>query len=162
MAGAYSFADFKARAEKGLVWEQKLAQLLRENGLDVDNPVLELRDESDVSAISDFTRNQEDLVANGKVIECKSRSLSFKSPDTFPYPDIIVDTKSGWERKANKPSFYVFWSDKTGELVAIDGATRSKWKERRMTDRARRMPDTFLIAPKSLLKSKEWLLQALK
>lgn len=162
----YTFQDFKARAEVGHQSEMRVAQLLRHWGYPVDHPDLVFRPEHERSreVLSEFARTQKDLEVGGIVLEVKSRTLSFTSRDTYPYPTVLLDTVRGWAEKEKKPDLYVIVSQPTGCIMAVDARRMTSFPVETRTDRSRNHTDQWYACPKSALRPHSWMegyLQAL-
>lgn len=140
---------FKKELEKGHFWQTCVATFLKEEGLEVEAPGLEIRDQ-----IQDAFKfiNTKDLIAAGEIIEVKSRNLSFTSGHDYPYKTIFIDTVSGWEAKKPKPFAYVMVSQITGCMIWTPGNSKKGWTVTRNRDRVRRIEVINYESP-----SKEWL-----
>jgi len=153
--------DFRSRLADGKKHEQAVAEALREYGLD---PVIPDEDGTAYETKEEFLENDVDIYVGDFVIEVKSRSdtCQFTSPDDFPFPDVFVDTKQGWESKKNKPDFYVIRSQSTGGMLVIPGDTSEQWDCRKVFDRACGFATWTLVANKDLAKSIEWMVDKIK
>jgi hypothetical protein len=91
------------------------------------------------------------MLCNGRVIEVKSRSLTFTCAADFPYDTLIVDTVQGFDQKVDKPLMYICISQKTGAMLGLDvGLSREHWTVRQTYDRVAKIPCTNYEAHKSL------------
>ena len=135
---------FIRELREGHRWQLHVANRLGDVGLKCYVPQLEVRDD-----ISDAERfiNSKDVVCMGAVLEIKSRRLSFRSPDTFPYSTVFVDTVSGWEAKDPKPYAYVCVSTISGAIIYTDGRSKDLWEAINKRDRVRDIEETFYSCP---------------
>lgn len=107
-------------------------------------------------------RDEYDLLANGKRLEVKSRSLKFTGPRDFPKPTAYVYALRGWDAKIHKPAAIVLVSQETRGLAVVPASTRPKWIARKTDDHVRRIRYTVLEAPRELLKSVDELVDWLQ
>ncbi len=155
---------FFDEARKGQRWQEYVGQRLAEAGFKTQVHGLELRD--NIEQAGEY-KDQEDIwvwTPSGTklVIECKSRDLSFTSPETFPFDAPMVDTESSWEKKGRKPDLYVCVSQRTGAIIALSKADRSHWFTKQAYDSVRRIRDTWLCCHKKHWYSFETLVEALQ
>lgn len=95
-------------------------------------------------------------------LEIKSRSITFTSPNDYPYDTVFVDDLNGLAKERIRHFAYVFISQPTGKWVWISALDRDDtWTEQDVFDRGRGYSVPTLIAPKSHLRSAEELLQLL-
>jgi len=95
-------------------------------------------------------------------LEIKSRSITFTSPNDYPYDTVFVDDLNGMAKERMKHFAYVFVSQPTGAWVWISALDRDDtWSEQEVFDRGRGYSVPTLIAPKSHLRFSEELLQLL-
>lgn len=133
-------ALFKQELEEGYRWQLRVADYLKQQGLDVEVPALTFRKHiSQAGQYSDLA----DIECRGKVIEVKSRKLRFTNPLNFPYDTILVDTVNGWESKDRKPDAYICISTITGGMIALPGISHAKWVKVPRFDHTRRIRDMF-------------------
>ena len=119
---------------------------------------------------SDFEERQKkyagspDIVlANGDVIEVKSRNLDFDDdPDSFPYPTVFVETVSSWKGHDPTPIAVVNISQITGEMLVIMGHDEPNWTVEKKFDRVRGIYDTWYMADKEQLETFEFLVGHIK
>ncbi|MHA2280276.1 MAG: hypothetical protein ACXAC5_05425 [Promethearchaeota archaeon] len=140
---------FKKELEEGYKWQIYVAELLQKHGLKAEVPELTFRD--NIKQIKKYA-DLEDIRCEGKLIEVKSRKLSFTCPDNFPYPTILIDTVSGWETKKHKPDAYVCISTITKEIIAISGKKKDYWQKVRRFDATRKIQDWFYECSKEYWK----------
>lgn len=148
-------AVFKRRLEECRCYEQMVCDFLRDNGIGCCSPeTKENHTQLDIDVLLD----------DGRVIEVKSRKSTcvFTCPQDFPFPDIFVDTRQGWEEKKIKPFAYVFVSQDTGAMVWIPGDTRDQWVERKVMDRWLGYETWTLCADKGLIRPIGELVEILK
>lgn len=104
----------------------------------------------------EFAEKDEDiLIGKGKLLcECKSRNLEFKNAASFPYPDIFIDTVSGYEKKEVKPAYTFCISQKTNAVIYIETSpeNKSKWIKKFIYDKKRGIKELNYSAPKELWK----------
>jgi hypothetical protein len=119
---------------------------------------------------SDFEERQKkyagspDIVlANGDVIEVKSRNLDFDDdPDSFPYPTVFVETVSSWKGHKPTPLAVVNISQITGDMLVIMGYDEPNWTVEKKFDRVRGIHDTWYMADKNQLESFDFLVGYIK
>lgn len=86
-------------------------------------------------------------------IEIKERSITFTSPDDYPYPTVFVDDMHGLERETIRHLAYVFRSKPTGEWVWLTPLDRDeRWEVQEVFDRGRGHVVPTLVAPKDCLR----------
>jgi len=154
--------DYYRAYREGHEYNGRVADYLRSKGIDCEVPELEL--EYDPAKWSRFTRNEKDIIlANGDVIEVKSINQNFgDDPNSWPLERTIVDTYSGFYGKKKRPIAYVFVSRKTGRMLAMSAEKPSAWWVERKYDKFRQREDDFIIAPKSMLRPMNKLVEYLK
>lgn len=126
--------------------------------------------ETEVEYIEDFDERQKkyagspDIVlANGDVIEVKSRNLDFDDdPDSFPYPTVFVETISSWKGHNPTPLAVVNISQITGDMLVIMGYDEPNWTVEKKFDRVRGIWDTWYMADKEQLETFEFLVGYIK
>lgn len=126
--------------------------------------------ETEVECDSDFEERQKkyagspDIVlANGDVIEVKSRNLDFDDdPDSFPYPTVFVETVSSWKGHKPTPLAVVNISQITGDMLVIMGYDEPNWTAEKKFDRVRGIYDTWYMADKDQLESFDFLVGYIK
>jgi hypothetical protein len=119
---------------------------------------------------SDFEERQKkyagspDIVlANGDVIEVKSRNLDFDDdPDSFPYPTVFVETVSSWKGHDPTPIAVVNISQITGEMLVIMGHDEPNWTVEKKFDRVRGIWDTWYMAEREHIETFEYLIGYIK
>jgi hypothetical protein len=95
-------------------------------------------------------------------VEIKERSLTFTSPDDFPYSTVFVDDLRGLGKETLRPFAYVFVSRTTGHWVWLTPLDRDEsWQETIVKDSTRGHEMGMLVAPKSHLRPAEQLQQYL-
>lgn len=159
---AWSVNDdlFKRELEIGYAWQCFAASFFACNGLSVYLPPMTYR--KNLSEAAEWTKHDEDMKINGRVIEVKSRRERFTHPDTFPYETAFVDTVSGYEAKDPKPIAYVFVSQSTGSMVCVSSETASKFSISRKHDRVRGIDEDFYTCPRSMLRTMDRLVAYLR
>lgn len=129
---------FQQELIKGILWQLYVAEKFRQLGCDVERMDLSLK-AGPVEEREKFI-NSKDLIVNGHVIEVKSRNQAFNGADDFPYDTLFVDTKDGFDRKVDKPSFYVCVSQLTGGMCALNVDESFKhWKTTKTWDTVRKI-----------------------
>jgi len=140
---------FRSELAKGRKWEAEVGKRFVELGCNVTAEQYEFDMTGEEAAKSDEVANTVDLWVNGHIVEVKSRAHGFNSAEDFPYPTIAIDTKSGFDRKRDKPVVYVCVSQKTGCMTGLDvQKTREHWEEFKGWDRVRRIPWTSYVCHK--------------
>ena len=104
-----------------------------------------------------YGKKDKDLLIGADKVscECKSRDFSFSSVDDFPYPDIFIDTVSGYEKKEIKPSYTFCISQKSQAVIYTESSPEnvSKWQKKFIYDRKRGIKELNYSAPKNLWKN---------
>lgn len=140
--------DYKAAMSEGHKYNKVVSMRLKDEGIDSLVPDLEFAQTRE--EIKDFTANEKDIIVGDHVLEVKSRNLYFTDdPSTFPYDDLIIDTVSGFEGKANKPLAYVMVSQRTGGMFVVPSYTSKDWRVEVKYDRDRKHEDKFYLASKA-------------
>lgn len=86
-------------------------------------------------------------------IEIKERSLTFTSPEDYPYDTVYVDDMRGLSRERLGHFAYVYISKPTGEWVWLSSLDRDgSWREQVVYDRGRGHEVPTLVAPKRHLR----------
>jgi hypothetical protein len=150
----------------GKKYEHVVAKRLNDAGV---NAIVPDREATFDKERSHYTRFNTDIIINPdsptghKILEVKSRrsTCPFTCADDFPFPDVFVDTESGWRDKEEKPDYYAIVSQDTEAIVAVDGKTRDEWKTRKVFDRDLGYMTKTLCAPKALLHDFDWLAEEL-
>lgn len=93
-------------------------------------------------------------------LEIKVRSLTFTSPDDFPYPTVFVDDLNGLSRVT--PFAWVYISQKTGAWVWLSSLDRDdSWEEQTVWDSMRGFNVPTLVAPSRFLRHADRLCELL-
>ena len=91
-------------------------------------------------------------------IEIKERSLSFTSPEDYPYDTVFVDDMRGLGREATQHFAYVYVSKPTGAWVWLTPLDRDEsWTEQVVYDRGRGHDVPMAVAPKGHLRDADSL-----
>ena len=86
-------------------------------------------------------------------IEIKERTLTFTSPEDYPYDTVFVDDLRGLGRESVNHFAYVYLSKPTGQWVWLSLLDRDEsWHESKTFDRARQHELPILVAPKRFLR----------
>lgn len=92
-------------------------------------------------------------------VEIKERSLSFTSPEDYPYDTVFVDDLRGMDRENYSHLVYVYVSKPTGQWVWLCPLDRDEsWAEATTFDRGRGHEVPVLTAPKSHLRPAQQLI----
>lgn len=95
-------------------------------------------------------------------LEIKERSISFTSPEDYPYDTVFVDDMRGLERETLQHLAYVYRSKPTGAWVWLTPLDRDdRWVVKEVFDRGRGHIVPTLVAPKDCLRPAEALLSFL-
>lgn len=95
-------------------------------------------------------------------VEIKERSLSFTSPEDYPYDTVFVDDLRGLGKEPFRNLIYVYVSKPTGKWVWLTILDRDgQWTEGVTHDRVRGHDVPMLIAPKSHLRPSDELISLL-
>lgn len=103
-------------------------------------------------------KDEDILIGKNKILcECKSRDLDFKDAASFPYPDIFIDTVSGYEKKQIKPSYTFCISQKSNAVIYLETSpeNKEKWLKKTIYDKKRGIKELNYSAPKELWKNLE-------
>jgi hypothetical protein len=93
-------------------------------------------------------------------VEIKERSLEFDDPESFPFDTVFVDDLRGMSRERARNLIYVYISKPTGQWVWLTILDRDEtWSEGVTFDRGRGHEVPVLIAPKSVLRPAEELVE---
>jgi hypothetical protein len=93
-------------------------------------------------------------------VEIKERSLEFDDCESFPFDTVFVDDLRGLEKERAQNLIYVFISKPTGQWVWLTILDRDEtWSEGVTFDRGRGHEVPVLIAPKSVLRPAEELVE---
>jgi hypothetical protein len=144
---------FRRELAEGHAYANYVADQIRQRGLQVEVTPMEWR-----NTIEDRHRfsDEFDLTVGSRRrcrVDVKSRRLAFTGPDDYPWPTALVDTVSGWDAKATKPSAIVLVSQETRGLAVIRVSTQGDWVVRRRFDQVRRIEDDFYEVRRDLLAS---------
>ena len=160
---SYSAELFIKQLSIGHKWAKHVAERLNDQGVMCEVTEMEIRrDLSDRAKFAD----EKDIVFNNMpgYLDVKSNTLKFSDdPHSFPYYKAFVDTKYGWDRKAEKPLAIVLVSQFTGDMLVIPTSTEKTWEPVDKYDRVRQINDTFLQIKKTNLRRfsdlVEWLIR---
>jgi hypothetical protein len=151
---------FRREVANGHHWEREAARQLCEIGIPVE--VAEQRVRKSVQERHLYVDSKDLLIVRGALrghhIEVKSRNERFTCPETFPYNTVIVDTKSGWDAKAEKPIAYLDISTITRCMIWTPGDRCEPWSVHRRWDRVRGIWETNYEADRKLWKTIDSLL----
>jgi hypothetical protein len=157
---------FYKELQTGLKFQSILAKKLKEEGIPIffESIGLELNpDDCSEEQYSEWLSTRKDVKASRKKYgaqdkdiligeskipcECKSRDIFFSGVDSFPYPDIFIDTVSGYEKKQAKPAYTFCISQKSEAIIYT-----SKWLKKFIYDKKRGIKELNYSAPKVLWK----------
>ena len=151
---------FRGRLEKGERQTKLVAERLRRDGLEVEEPEKSFRREY---KDRHNYRDEVDLVVNGCRVEVKSRpKLEWTTLDDFPYPDIIVDTVRKWDGHKTLPVATINVCPTTGAIIVVPGKTKGEWREGRRLDSGSGHEDDFYFAPRRTWTTYEKLVEFLR
>lgn len=135
----------------GWAYEDKVAAVLSDNGLDVEQPPKSWR--ADVSERRAYV-NELDLWVNGLRVSVKSRRIHFTCPDDVPdnRNPLFVDTERKWGLRDPEPSAVVCISQVTDAIIwtSTHPLAKEAWGRAGAWDQTRGYSDTFLTADRSL------------
>ena len=164
---------FYKELQTGLKFQSILAKKLKEEGIPIffESIGLELNpDDCSEEQYSEWLSTRKDVKASRKKYgaqdkdiligeskipcECKSRDIFFSGVDSFPYPDIFIDTVSGYEKKQAKPAYTFCISQKSEAIIYTDSSPEntSKWLKKFIYDKKRGIKELNYSAPKVLWK----------
>ena len=154
-------ALFKRLLEEGYLWSLYVASFFQASGFGVQVQGIDewydsLRDRKERFGDSI------DLYVDGVPIEAKSRSITFHTPDDYPYPDVIVDRVDKFHKKATPPLAYVIVSQHTGAMWAVPTETSHAWVERSIYDRVRNIQTKVYACGKENMRPMQWLVQEIR
>ena len=153
---AWSDRDYRQAFTTGHQTNLFVAKEIVTWGIWVRCPSLEFANNS--SDIARFSKNEKDVETRAGVIEVKGQSREFTGdPDSFPYPDQIVDTVESWVSKKTKPIAYVFVSKKTEQCLVLSTKTSTTWRVETKFDRLKRRSIDFYVVDKRHLVAMEGL-----
>lgn len=160
------FSDevFKREFKKGYEYQMLIALEFLRNGYIVQSSTDSLadtyeerkkdRDNGDLFISKSWNPKKKRLLQ----IEVTSRNLLFKSPQDFPYEDIIVCSVHDWKKDRNA-DYFVVVSQKTKSAICIATSSKADWTKRKIRDRVRNTNEYVYCAPKSCFISFEQLLK---
>lgn len=151
---------------EGFRWQALVAFRLMQEGFGVRVEPLRVRPSyGQASEYADVT----DILVKAagssteRMVEVKSRSLHFTSPEDFPKAEPFVDTVSAFDRHAEMPYAYVFVSQQTRAMVAVHvRTTRPTWKIIAKADGGRGFPQRYYACKRSDLRPFGALVDALR
>jgi len=86
-------------------------------------------------------------------VEIKERSITFTSPEDYPYDTVFVDDIRGLERETLGHLAYIFISKPTGAWVWVSSLDRDEsWTVETVYDRGRGHDFPTLVCPKKFLR----------
>jgi hypothetical protein len=98
--------------------------------------------------VGTFTRLDQDLIVNGRVLEVKARDVYFTTPQDYPYSTVLLDTVDGYNAKAEKPHGYVIVSALTGAMLYTP-SNPEVWVQAMQPDPERNIRYLAYFAPKA-------------
>jgi hypothetical protein len=150
---------FQKELNEGYAWQTRVAEFLKNCGLDPKVPELSFRkDISEVPKYSDL----EDMECAGKIFEVKSRKIVFTYPGDFPYGTVLIDTVGSWNSKKRKPDAYICISTKTGAMIWLPTVDTEGWLKVQRYDKTRHLKDWFYECPRDFWKPISELVEELK
>lgn len=162
MARELRWADdeqgFLAELSRGRKAEMTIAVDLLARGFGVKVGGLFLREEKS----DDFSEQADITLDTGIVLEVKSRSIKFSTPQDYPYKTAFVCAVKRWDKRRLRPHATLLMSEKTGAVLVVPTSTEKHWTQETIFDRHRGHPETCYSVAKSHLKTWEWYLEALK
>jgi len=91
------------------------------------------------------------------LLEVKSRSLPFSTPESYPYPTAYVCSARKWKLKERRPLATCLVSQATGAVLCIPTESSSTWQEQGTCDSVRGITYPVYTAPKEELRDFDWL-----
>jgi hypothetical protein len=149
----YSRELFVSEATIGQTYAEKVAERLR--AANIACYATELTFASTDEQIKEY-ENEQDIVFEHMdgCLEVKSRRLKFTdNPSSFPYPDAMVDTCSGWDKKNPKPFGVVMVSQLTDRMLVVPRSSEQNWVKKSAFDRVRQIKDVWYYANKTDMKT---------
>jgi hypothetical protein len=164
---------FYKELQTGLKFQSILAEKLKEEGvpiffksigfeLDVNdssetqyNEWLSARENIKAVRKKYISQDQDLLIGKNQIpCECKSRGVFFSGVDSFPYPDIFIDTVSGYGKKQVKPAYTFCISQKSEAIIYIESSLENaaNWIKKFTYDKKRGIKELNYSAPKALWK----------
>lgn len=135
---------------KGYLWQLFVGERFRLMGYEVCVPQMSYKG---LKHAKEYL-NSRDLTVNGKIVEVKSRNYKFTSQDDFPFPTILIETKSGFEGKKDRPVMYVSVCQQNGAMCALDvKKTYNQWSAVKIYDRVRKVSSMTFQCEKGLWES---------
>jgi hypothetical protein len=90
-----------------------------------------------------------DLTVSGMRVEVKQRAVDFETAAQWPFPTLIVDSVSNFERKEPKPVAYIITNHKVTACFIVDVRTRDLWTKVSRQDGRTKMWERFYELPRS-------------
>lgn len=147
-------STFFERLEKGLPYQQAVADLMVEDGI----PCV-----TDTTLRTEGVVDDADLDCGGFLVEVKSLTARFTGPEDWPFHEVFIDTVSTWDRKVRERLAIIMLSKTGGGLAVLPvESSKSKWYVTRKNDTQRRMLDDFYAVSKDHLVSYDDLLRYLR
>lgn len=127
-------ALFAAELSTGFKYQRFVADYFLAHNIDVQMPRMRVR--KSISSAGQFAQ-EPDMIANGHVVEVKSRNLTFQRNLDLP-STVLLDTCSGHDVKIQKPIAIVVVSQTTGCMLWTPGTdTKGHWAVVNVHDRKR-------------------------
>lgn len=153
---------FQEQLAEGRRFEQEVVRKLKAAGIEASAMNDGFRES--VAEIPKFTRESFDLTVKGHRFEVKSRGKNypFTGPDDWHFWPMFIDTVASIDNKQPAPLGYIFVSQATLALMAVNCKTKAKWVVERKWDRQRAIMDDFYCARRAEVLNEEQLLQKLR
>jgi hypothetical protein len=153
--------DYRQSFKLGHSYAQLVADRLNFAGVNAELQPLEFAvNEQDRER---FTKHEKDIITPAGVIEVKSSTRTFNdNPKQYPNPTLIVDTQSGFDRKARPPVAYCMVSQTTRAIVVVPVSSQPRWYVKELYDQHREHYDLFYVVRRDELRTFDqlvwWLL----
>jgi len=147
--------SFQSALRKGHDAERRWVDSMRDGGLAVGHGKKLVIAKSDPRTIHVETPDAVALFS----VEVKERSISFSTPEDYPYDTVFVDDCRGLSKERYRNLVYVYLSRPTGAWVWLTMLDRNnEWKEEVTHDRGRGHALPVLVCPKRFLRPAEQLI----
>lgn len=128
----FDYDQFVGLLEEGHKWQYLPATFFLLHGFVVEVPPLTVCEPGQPEGWEETV----DLFVNEQPIEIKAQNYTFM--ETHEFPEVIVDTVLGYDRKTVKPLAYIILSKPTGAMLWVAGRKgQDRWVKKSLHDPVR-------------------------
>jgi len=155
---------FKEMLDKGREQQKLVINKLKVYGVENITDTIDYSFRKDISESTKYSKNDKDILIEGRIFEIKSRDIKFTSPEDWPksYWPMFLDTVKSFDQKIEKPVGYIFISQKTGALMATSVSKKNEWTTDKKWDHKRKIYDNFYFVDKKNVFDEKELVRKLK